>query len=230
MYESAPIVCLVGRSGGQAALNRGRYRFAGMGERPNTHPEAAVSSGERDEDAALARRAASGDALAFGILYDRHVSAVYRYVFYRVRNEAEAEDVTSDVFMRALRAIPRYEPRQAFLAWLYRIARNAVIDRSRRHAARTQVSFEDALAHPMADQTVDPNAGLLAGSDAGVVRAAMQQLTPLQQEVLVLRYVEGYDTKTISKLVGKRDGAVRGIEFRALHALRALIPSRESLS
>ena len=198
-------------------------------ELPNSRPEDPVSSAEREEDAALARRAGSGEAEAFGVLYDRYVDAVYRYVFYRVRNEAEAEDVTSDVFMRALRAIPKYEPRQAFLAWLYRIARNAVIDRSRRQAARQQVSFEDALAHPNADQVVNPDAGLLAGSDASVVRVAMQQLTPLQQEILVLRYVEGYDTKTISKLVGKRDGTIRGIEFRALSALRALIPSREAL-
>jgi RNA polymerase sigma-70 factor (ECF subfamily) len=200
-----------------------------VGELPNSRTGDAVNSAEREEDAALARRAGSGEAEAFGILYDRYVDAVYRYVFYRVRNEAEAEDVASDVFMRALRAIPKYEPRQAFLAWLYRIARNAVIDRSRRQAARQQVSFEDALAHPNADQVVNPDAGLLAGSDASVVRVAMQQLTPLQQEILVLRYVEGFDTKTISKLVGKRDGTIRGIEFRALSALRAIIPTRESL-
>ena len=200
-----------------------------MGQLPNSRTEDVVSSAEREEDAALARRAGSGEAEAFGVLYDRYVDAVYRYVFYRVRNEAEAEDVTSDVFMRALRAIPKYEPRQAFLAWLYRIARNAVIDRSRRQGARQQVSFEDALAHPNADRVVNPDAGLLAGSDASVVRVAMQQLTPLQQEILVLRYVEGYDTKTISKLVGKADGTIRGIEFRALSALRALIPSREAL-
>ena len=141
-----------------------------MGELPNSRTEDVVSSAEREEDAALARRAGSGEAEAFGVLYDRYVDAVYRYVFYRVRNEAEAEDVTSDVFMRALRAIPKYEPRQAFLAWLYRIARNAVIDRSRRQGARQQVSFEDALAHPNADQVVNPDAGLLAGSDASVVR------------------------------------------------------------
>ena len=201
-----------------------------MGELPNSRSGHTVNSAEREEDAALARRAGIGEAEAFGALYDRYVDQVYRYVFYRVRNEAEAEDVTSDVFMRALRAIPKYEPRQAFLAWLYRIARNAVIDRGRRQQARVQVSFEDALAHPMGDHTIDPDAGLLAGSDASVVRAAMRQLTPLQQEVLVLRYVEGYDTKTISKLVNKRDGTIRGIEFRALVALRALIPSRESLS
>jgi RNA polymerase sigma-70 factor (ECF subfamily) len=196
---------------------------------PNRAVEGAVNSAEREEDAQLARRAGNGEAEAFGVLYDRYVDAVYRYVFYRVRNEAEAEDVTSDVFMRALRAIPKYEPRQAFLAWLYRIARNAVIDRSRRLGARQQVSFEDALAHPNADQIVNPDSALLAGSDASVVRAAMRQLTPLQQEILVLRYVEGLDTKAISRLVGKRDGTIRGIEFRALSALRTLIPSRESL-
>ena len=200
-----------------------------MGELPNSRADEPVSSAEREEDAALARRAGNGEAEAFGLLYDRYVDQVYRYTFYRVRNEAEAEDVTSEVFMRALRAIPKYEPRQAFLAWLYRIARNAIIDRSRRRANRQQVSFEDALAHPNADQVVNPDEGLLAGSDAAVVRKAMQQLTPLQQEVLVLRYVEGYDTKMISKLVGKRDGTIRGIEFRALNALRALIPSREQL-
>ena len=200
-----------------------------MGELPNSRAGDPVSSAEREEDAALARRAGSGEAEAFGVLYDRYVDQVYRYAFYRVRNEAEAEDVTSEVFMRALRAIPKYEPRQAFLAWLYRIARNAIIDRSRRRANRQQVSFEDALAHPNADQVVNPDEGLLAGSDASAVRNAMQKLTPLQQEILVLRYVEGFDTKTISKLVGKRDGTVRGIEFRALNALRALIPSREQL-
>jgi len=198
-------------------------------ELPNSRAESPVSSAEREEDAALARRAGRGEAEAFGVLYDRYVDQVYRYTFYRVRNEAEAEDVTSEVFMRALRAIPKYEPRQAFLAWLYRIARNAIIDRSRRRVNRQQVSFEDALAHPNADQIVHPDEGLLAGSDAAVVRRAMQQLTPLQQEVLVLRYVEGFDTKMISKLVGKRDGTIRGIEFRALNALRALIPSREQL-
>ena len=202
-----------------------------MSQLPNGPAASPVIPSERSEadDATLARRAAKGEAEAFGVLYDRYVDAVYRYVFYRVRNEAEAEDVTSDVFMRALRAMPKYEPRQAYLAWLYRIARNAVIDRGRRRAGRTQVTFEDALAHPQGDRVVHPDEGLLAGSDATVVRAAMQQLTPLQQEVLVLRYVEGLDTKEISRLVNRRDGTVRGIEFRALAALRLLIPSREEL-
>jgi len=99
---------------------------------PNDPLPETVTSDGKDEDSALAVRASQGDPTAFGTLYDRHVSAVYRYVYYRVRDDSEAEDLTSDVFMKALRAIPRYEPRQAFLAWLYRIARNAVIDHVRR--------------------------------------------------------------------------------------------------
>ena len=191
---------------------------------PNDPSRAAVSS---DEDAPLIARARAGEAAAFGALYDRYVEAVYRYVFYRVRETAEAEDVTSEVFMKALRAMPRYETRQPFLAWLYRIARNAVIDRARRR--RTQVSFEDALAHPNADRILDPDATLFQQVDAETLRGAIRQLTPLQQEVIVLRYVEGLDTRAIARIVGKREGTVRGIEFRALGALRQLVPSREAL-
>jgi RNA polymerase sigma factor (sigma-70 family) len=196
---------------------------------PNSQPLGAVSpGGTTDEDAVLVVRAGKGDTAAFGALYDRYVEAVYRYVYYRVRSDADAEDLVSDVFMRALRAIPRYEPRQAFLAWLYRIARNAVIDRARR--SRIQISFEDALAHPGVDQIVEPDAGLLALSDKETVRAAIARLTPLQQEVIVLRFVEGYSTSEIANLVGKREGTVRGIQFRALEMLRTLIPSREALA
>jgi RNA polymerase sigma-70 factor, ECF subfamily len=194
---------------------------------PNDPPEPAVTRIGQDEDAALAVRASGGDVSAFGLLYDRHVDAIYRYVYYRVRNDAEAEDLTSDVFMRALKAIPRYEPRQAFLAWLYRIARNAIIDRARR--GNRQVPFEDALEHPMPDQVVEPDAELLAHSDSDTLRNALKKLTPLQQEVIVLRYLHGYSTQEIANIVGKREGTVRGIQFRAIGALRQLIPSREAL-
>lgn len=194
---------------------------------PNDPSGTPVTPAGKEEDAALATRASGGDPAAFGMLYDRHVSAVYRYVYYRVRNDAEAEDLTSEVFMKALRAISSYEPRQAFLAWLYRIARNAVIDHLRRGGR--QVSFEDALEHPEVHNAVDPDLEMLAGSDKETLRSALGRLTPLQQEVIVLRFLEGYSTLEIAKLVGKRENTVRGIQFRALGALRQLIPSREAL-
>lgn len=194
---------------------------------PNDASQPAVTHVGQDEDAALAIRASKGEAAAFGLLYDRHVAAIYRYVYYRVRDDAEAEDLTSDVFTRALKAMPRYEPRQAFLAWLYRIARNAVIDRARK--GNRQVSFEDALEHPGVDKIVEPDAEILAHSDSATLRDALQKLTPLQREVVVLRFLEGYSTLEIAGMVGKREGTVRGIQFRAIGALRQLIPSREAL-
>lgn len=194
---------------------------------PNDAPRTAVTPVGQDEDAVLAIRASKGESAAFGLLYDRHVAAIYRYVYYRVRDDAEAEDLTSDVFMRALKAMPRYESRQVFLAWLYRIARNAVIDRARK--GNRQVSFEDALEHPGADQIVVPDAEVLAHSDSDGLRAALKKLTPLQQEVVVLHFLEGYSTQEIARIVGKREGTVRGIQFRAIGALRQLIPSREAL-
>ena len=194
---------------------------------PNETPEGPVTPDRQDDDAALAVRASKGESAAFGLLYDRHVEAIYRYVYYRVRDDVEAEDLTSDVFMRALKAMPRYEPRQAFLAWLYRIARNAVIDRARR--GNRQVSFEDALEHPGVDQIVEPDTEILAHSDSVTLRGALAKLTPLQQEVVVLRYLEGYSTQEVARIVGKREGTVRGIQFRAIGALRQLIPSREAL-
>ena len=194
---------------------------------PNETPEGPVTPVEQTDDAGLAVRASKGESAAFGLLYDKHVAAIYRYVYYRVRDDAEAEDLTSDVFMRALKAMPRYEPRQAFLAWLYRIARNAVIDRARR--GNRQVSFEDALEHPGVDQIIEPDAEVLAHSDNATLRGALAKLTPLQQEVVVLRYLEGYSTQEVARIVGKREGTVRGIQFRAIGALRQLIPSREAL-
>ena len=196
---------------------------------PNAAVGTSVQPLERSDegDAALAARASAGDAEAFGVLYDRYVDAVYRYAYYRVRNEAEAQDVTGDVFFKALRAMPGYRPRQPFLPWLYRIARNALIDRLRRQ--HPQIGFEDALAHPDGDRVVDPDAVLDRLSDTVQLRTAIATLTPLQQDVIILRYVEGLDTKAIGRILGRRDGTVRGIEFRALGALRAALP-REAMT
>ena len=183
---------------------------------PNAREAAVVSP---NEDAALARRARDGDPQAFAALYDRYFEVVYRYVSYRVREVEEAEDVTSEVFFRALRAMPRYEPRQPFLAWLYRIARNAVIDRAR--TLRPRVSFEDALAHPdSGDHVVDPDVRILAADRRARLRVALATLTAEQQEVVILRFVEGLSAEEVGEIMGKRAGTVRGLQFRALQALK----------
>ena len=176
------------------------------------------SSDKQVDEPDLARRAASGDRRAFAALYDRHVDAVYRYAYFRLRVDAEAEDVTSEVFHRALVAMPRFEPRRPFLAFLYTIARNVITDRMRRE--RPQASYEDALAHP--SEAPGPEELASAGDEVRRLRAAVAQLTTLQQEVIVLRYLEGRSTKETAVVIGKSESTIRGIQMRALAALRDL--------
>ena len=177
------------------------------------------SSDKQVDEPDLARRAASGDRRAFAALYDRHVDAVYRYAYFRLRVDAEAEDVTSEVFHRALVAMPRFEPRRPFLAFLYTIARNVVTDRIRRE--RPQASFQDALAHP--SDVPGPEELASASDDVHRLRSAVARLTTLQQEVIVLRYLEGRSTKETAVVIGKPESTIRGIQMRALAALRDLL-------
>lgn len=163
--------------------------------------------------------AASGDRRAFAALYERHLDAIYRYCYFRLRSVAEAEDMTADVFHRALLAMPRYQPRRPFLAFLYTIARNAVIDRAR--AARSDAPFEDAFDHPT--DAAGPEAHALAADQAIAVRTAIRRLSPLQQEIVVLRFIEGRTTKEIATLTGKRESTIRGIQMRALSGLRGIL-------
>ena len=172
-----------------------------------------------EEEAQLARRASRGDREAFARLYERHLDAVYRYAFYRVRDDAEADDVTSEVFHRALQAMPRYQPRRPFLAFLYRIARNVIVDRARR--ARPTMQLDDAARWPSPASGPEEVAATL--EDARRLRGALARLTALQQEVVILRFVEGLSLEEIAVMLGKPASTVRGIQFRALGALRTVL-------
>jgi len=178
--------------------------------------DSAPPSDKQVDERDLLRRASAGDRRAFAALYDRHVDAVYRYAFFRLRIDAEAEDVTSEVFHRALVAMPRFEPRRPFLAFLYTIARNVVADRMRRE--RPVASYEDALAHP--SDAPGPEELASVSDDVRRLRSAIAQLTPLQQEVILLRFIEGRSTKEAAVVTGKRESTIRGIQMRALAALR----------
>ncbi len=187
---------------------------------PSTNwPTPSIGRTDDDDEHTLTLAAASGDRRAFAALYERHLDAIYRYCYFRLRSVAEAEDMTADVFHRALLAMPRYQPRRPFLAFLYTIARNAVIDRAR--AARSDAPFEDAIGHP--SDASGPEAHALAADQATAVRTAIRQLSPLQQEIVVLRFIEGRTTKEIATLTGKRESTIRGIQMRALSGLRGIL-------
>ncbi|MBI3521534.1 MAG: sigma-70 family RNA polymerase sigma factor [Chloroflexi bacterium] len=165
-------------------------------------------------------RARTGDRGAFAELYDLYVDNVYRYLIYRVREPADAEDLCSEVFTRAFANIHRYTWQgKSFLAWLYTIARNAVTDRRRRE--RPTIDIENAFSLAQDGPTAHDRA--VHGEEVDALRGAVKHLTGEQQEVLVLRFVENMSSRDVAKVLGKNEGAIRALQFRALGRLRTLL-------
>lgn len=179
-----------------------------------------VQNDEKD----LAIRATRHDREAFGSLYDRYVTKIYQYIYYKVGSGSEAEDLTAHVFLRAWEAIGSYEWREhPFSAWLFRIARNLVVDyhRARRETVSLEGSDGRTEVQPSDEELPDHSLQALFTSEQ--LRQAVVKLTDEQQEVIVLRFIEGYSTAEIAAIMGKREGAIRGLQFRGLAALRELI-------
>jgi RNA polymerase sigma-70 factor (ECF subfamily) len=165
-------------------------------------------------------RAQQGDRDAFGELYDTYVDNVYRYLLYRLREPSDAEDLTSEVFTRAFANIHRYRWQgKSVLAWLYTIARNAVTDRRRRE--RPTLDLDDAYG--VAEEGPTAHDRAVHGEQVDALRSAVRHLTSEQQEVLVLRFVEDLSSREVAKILGKNEGAIRALQFRALGRLRKLL-------
>ena len=171
----------------------------------------------RAEELRLLRQAQRGDSDAFAALYRAHVQAIYRYIAYRVTDAQLAEDLTADVFTKALQSLSRYEDQgKPFVAWLYRIARARVIDHYRRTDRRpveTDVEDEPLPVDP------DMDAPMVRRQAAQLLRTAIAELTDDQQQVIILRFVEGHRIETVAGLMGKQPNAIKALQHRALRAL-----------
>lgn len=169
---------------------------------------------ERDEELALA---AGSDPAAFGLLYDRHRLAVFRYLRSRTRTEDDAAELTAVSFERALAAIHRYRPAGGgFPAWLLRIARNAAIDAARRGrpAAALPVDVRDDRS------SVTPEAAVLAVETRRALREAVDRLPDLQREAIALRYAARLTAREIGEVIGRSETATQKLLSRALAAIR----------
>ena len=168
----------------------------------------------------LIELAKEGDPAAFEVLYDRYQPAIYRYIYYRVHDDDTAEDLTADVFVRLVEKIDRfkYEGRP-LLAWLYTIARNLVTDHHRRAGRSLPLSLEEQLIGTLADpaETVEHKL-----RQARLV-AAIDSLTEDQRQVILLKFVEGLDNRTMAQTLGKTVGAVKALQHRALASLRHIL-------
>jgi RNA polymerase sigma-70 factor (ECF subfamily) len=173
-----------------------------------------------DESGLIER--AKTDPEAFGILYERYVNKVYSYIYYRVGNHHDAEDLTARTFHRALDHIDHYVQRGApFSAWLYRIAHNLVANWHRDHSRRKVVSLEDVNLSPplregpqhLAEQKEEENELL----------SAVRQLPADRQQLLVLKFVEEMSNIQIGLVMGRSEGAIKSLYHRTLLSLREML-------
>ncbi len=169
-----------------------------------------------EKEKVLVQRAIKRDHVAFAQLYDRFVDKIYRYIYYKVGSKTEAEDLTGQVFLKAWEAIGHYQwTERPFAAWLYRIAHNLIVDYFRTKRDASSLDDITSLEHPGSD--LDEIIG--HHLTAEVLRQALKRLTPDQQQVIVLRFLEGYNTAEVAQIMGKQPGAVRTLQHRALAGL-----------
>src|SRR5256885_5532754 len=168
------------------------------------------------DDAAIERLvtdAHQGDAWAFGMIFDHYHESIHRFIASRVDRPSDAEDLTQLVFVKALEALPRYEARGIpFGGWLFKLARNAIIDQSR--TRRDHLSLVTAVTR--ATEEAGPEAMAALRDDLERVGRALADLTDDQREVIELRFFAGLSVFEVAAAMGRQDGTIRGLQFRAI--------------
>jgi RNA polymerase sigma-70 factor (ECF subfamily) len=172
------------------------------------------------DDEGLVAAARRGDRSAFGALYERHFPSVYRFAYFHTRSAADAEDACAEAFLRAIEHVDQFHGSAAqFGGWLFRIARNAIIDRGRK--ARPTVALDDAT-----DPSVADRAGEVVQRVA--LRAALATLKEEQRSAVVLRFVLGLSSREAGTAMGKSEGAVEQLQRRGLAALAKVLRSPDA--
>jgi RNA polymerase sigma-70 factor (ECF subfamily) len=165
----------------------------------------------------LVRRAQSGDTEAFARLYDGYVDRIYRYAYFRVPDDQTAEDITAQVFLKTWENLERYKAgKTPFLGWLYTIARNTVIDYYRTRKETVPLEYTNIFQEDPTEAIIEQ---IDLASEVRFLRMALQSLTEDQQQVLTLKFITGLNTAQVAQQMGKRLGAIRALQMRALQAL-----------
>jgi RNA polymerase sigma-70 factor, ECF subfamily len=172
---------------------------------------------------ALVERAQSGEADAFGGLYDQYSDTVYRYIYYRVGSKATAEDLTSETFLRALRRIGTFTWQgRDFGAWLVTIARNLVADHFKSSRFRLEVTTGEMLDANEVERS--PEDSVLESLSNAALLDAVRRLNPQQQECVTLRFLQGLSVAETAHAMGKNEGAIKTLQYRAVRTLARLLP------
>ncbi|HUV26571.1 MAG: sigma-70 family RNA polymerase sigma factor [Anaerolineales bacterium] len=173
---------------------------------------------ELSDEIAL-KLAAQGDQEAFGVLYERYVSRIYSYIYYRTGNQHDAEDLTARVFFRALRHVENYKDRGLPLsAWLYRIAHNLVANWHRDNSRRKEIPLDEIILVRHSGDL--PEAVLIENEEKENLLHVIHRLPPDRQQLIILKFVEHLSNAEIGQVMGRSEGAVKSLYHRTLLSLR----------
>ncbi|GAA4079999.1 sigma-70 family RNA polymerase sigma factor [Actinomadura miaoliensis] len=181
------------------------------------------ASAYTDAMKALVLRARDGDVEAFGALYDHYVGLVYRYVYYRVGAHPLAEDLTSETFLRAMRRMADFTWQgRDFGAWLVTIARNLVADHFKSSRYRLEICTAELLEPDLPQE--GPERAVLESMTNRTLLEAVRRLGSEQQECVVLRFLHGLSVAETALVMGKKPGAIKALQHRAVRSLARMLP------
>ena len=189
-----------------------------------------AAPGLRQEDDSAQVERARQDPQAFGALYDRHVQSIYRYLVSRLRNVEEAKDLTSQTFLAAFEAFPRYRHNGHFPAWLFSIARSKMVDHLRKESRGSQAWLEAVNLHgSLPAQAGDPLEEIVQGERTAALRGLIAGLAQEEQELLRLRYVAVLSFADMAALTRRNEEAVKKSLYRLLARLQSALLSGSPL-
>ena len=174
------------------------------------------------DDAGLVTRAGQGDKGAFGDLYERYMGDIYRYIFYRVSHQQDAEDLTESVFIKAWKGLGMYRGEVPFKTWIFRIANNTVIDHY-----RTRKEYLPLDEGSLVSEQHDMEDKLLSEEKMIQLADIISRLSPIHQHVLILRFINGLCVRDVAQILDRSESAVKTLQYRALKAARAFLVDEE---
>lgn len=203
-----------------------RGATAALEEIPAEHSDSELPA-ESDQELAIR---AKTDLAAFGVLYERHVTAIYRYVYYRVGSVEDAEDLTARVFARALKHVRSYNDRGVpFTAWLYRIAHNVVANFHRDNSRHPNVPLDEVDVHSSHDEhETDHDLRIDSERERAKLLRAIRLLPEERQNLVVLKFVEQLQNSEIGQIMSRSEGAIKSLYHRTLLQLREIMDTLEN--
>ncbi|MGQ9682645.1 MAG: sigma-70 family RNA polymerase sigma factor [Anaerolineae bacterium] len=177
-----------------------------------------------DQDTGLLKRVQEYDPSALGEIYDCYAGRIYSYLYYRLGDAHLAEDLTGTVFLKMLEAIHGDKSwNVSFSGWLYRIAHNLVVDHYRRGRQDQCVVLDERVAA----REQDPFQVVQERLDSERLRKAISRLTDEQALVVTLKFAEGLSNAEVAEIMGKTEGAIKSLQFRAMASLRRILEAEE---